>query len=638
MRRVAILLAAVLLTGPVLNAAGADQGRAGPTNVLVLYRADDADRDKDGTPDSEAVAKYYAARRGVPAENLFGVKLAPLKRDYDIEYAEFFERLAKPLAARLAEKVGDGRPLSAHICYIAVCPGVPSILGTHHAQPPEEKKRDWFAYTARRSLDQWLIALDENVKAGVNETSGAPGDVGARLLGATMAQCILPTYGAFAREGFVPFRQLRESGGGRFNFYLVTRLGDTPEHARNMIDGGLWAERYLRLPDAGETPPWTPTIWLDQKHPFAGDAVASMAMAVALVRGSEGSPLAGDKGLRRPWPVVIDNVPAEIGDGGKEGVPHLPTVTAKATAAAAVAGQPGVFQITLAEPGKAGPMSDVQGKAYFPVGWEVGNGKTTGRVVGASRTENALLVRGGEGWAAGDALTATWGGRYPADDCFIFYGFYGLGRYEDVFRFPPGALGVHVDSSCMNWAKGAMDRGIAASFGVTSEPLSIGIPHGHLWLMALARGADFAESIYGSLRLGQRWCGVAMGDPLYAPFRSLQLKDATPPAPGPGKATSAGGRVTLSVELEGGDADRDAEVAMFRLEYGPTEQYGQAVDYFDWPEPEKGRGVKGRRFGYSRSARWTLGDLEKGRTYHYRVIARDPAGHETATKDATFVP
>jgi len=62
------------------------------------------------------------------------------------------------------------------------------------------------------------------------------------------------------------------------------------------------------------------------------------------------------------------------------------------------------------------------------------------------------------------------------------------------------------------------------------------------------------------------------------------------------------------------------------------------VEFFDWPEPQKGRNVKGRRFGYSRHFQATLKGLKKGAAYHYRLTARDPAGNETRTQDATFRP
>lgn len=632
------LLAAILLAGFSYCRADEAANRAGPANVLVVYRSDDADRDRNGTPDSEEVARYYAARRGVPAGNLAGFKLGPLKRDYQMDYVEFHERLLKPLAAKLAEKQADGKLLSARICYIAVCPGVPTYVDTKHKQPEGEAKRDWFAYTARRSLDQWLISIDANVKAGVDAETGAPGQANGRPLGARMSDLVLPTYGQTAADQAKSFRQLRADSPERYGFYLVTRLGDTPEHGRDAIDGSLYAERHLRLPAPDEKAAWTPTIWLDQKYKFAGDHVASMAMTVAVVRGAAGSPFAAGEGLRRPWPVVIDREEAEIGSPVEGGL-HRPAASVKIVKVEKIerSGKPFTV-VTLEPPGKAGRAQDVPAKAYFVPGWPAGNGKSSGRVVGVHATENAVVLEGDVALEADQSLTSTWPGTFPSDDCFIFYGFYGLGKYEDVFKFPAGALGVHVDSSCMTWARGAMSRGIAATFGVTSEPLSVGIPHGHFLLAALGGGADWAEAVYASLRLGQRWCGVAFGDPLYAPFRSRQIKDTAAPKPAAAKVTADKGKATISIELADDGEDASADVALFKLEYGPGKDYGQTIEFYDWPEPDKGRGVKGRRFGYSRRAEWHLTGLAAGRTHHFRITARDPAGNQTTTEDGEFTP
>ncbi|MHC4718697.1 MAG: hypothetical protein ACYS5V_17160, partial [Planctomycetota bacterium] len=252
---------------------------------------------------------------------------------------------------------------------------------------------------------------------------------------------------------------------------------------------------------------------------------------------------------------------------------------------------------------------------------------------------NRLLLDSTEGFREGYTVKYVWDGTFPTRDCFLFYGFYGLGKFEDVRQFPPGAIGVHVDSSCMRWARGAIGRGIGATFGVTMEPLSIGIPHGHLMLMSLASGYDWAESAYGALRLAQRWTGVVFGDPLYAPFRSRRLRDTTPPAIGPVTVKPAGaGAVTVAAELAGKTDEQRVDVALFKLEYGRTTAYGRSVDFCDWPEPDNGGNVKGRRFGYSRHFRWRLKGLRKGRRYHYRLTARDPAGLQTRTRDATFRP
>jgi len=107
---------------------------------------------------------------------------------------------------------------------------------------------------------------------------------------------------------------------------------------------------------------------------------------------------------------------------------------------------------------------------------------------------------------------------------------------------------------------------------------------------------------------------------------------------GPARVTPDRRGVRISVSLSGKTPDELADVALFKLEYGPGKAYGTTVDFFSWPEPEKGRGVKGRRFGYSRHAAWTLRDVAKGARIRYRITARDPAGNETTSKEGTFTP
>ena len=159
------------------------------------------------------------------------------------------------------------------------------------------------------------------------------------------------------------------------------------------------------------------------------------------------------------------------------------------------------------------------------------------------------------------------------------------------------------------------------------------------------------------------------GDPLYAPFRSQQAMDKTHPVLGPVTLTAGEDGIIASAALAGLSADELAEVALFRLDYGPTTAYGQAVDFFDWPEPQKSNLLpatrasdaeptpaesqtqsaeagetrateagQGRRFGYSRFFQATLKDLPKGEPVHFRLTARDPFGHEASTEDAVFVP
>jgi uncharacterized protein (TIGR03790 family) len=642
MRSMAVVLAALAVALAAVARADDEAWRPDGRNVLVIYQADDTTCDAAGRGESKNVAEYYALRRRVPPENLLGVNINGLYGSKgSLEYKDFYDRILKPVSERLAKPGPDGKSLSQRICYIAICPPVPYAMNTHHADKDDQ---NWFGKTSCRSVSQFLISVEANLLAGVNEQTGAPGPGAAGPLGSVQQELVLPIFGQYSRpEQARHFRQLRSAEPGKFDFYLVTHLGVDYASARDMIDGGLYAQRYLRLGGPDETAVFQPAIWLDQKYKFAADHVLAMSRAAAIVQGIRGGGFDEGKGLRRVWPLVIDNQIEEIGLE-VDGAQHKPTVTS-------VIAPDGVSKegIRLIDPRQSVYPDDVPGVFYFPPGGRlvalakdtpVSNpatapAKAAAVVIGMDFGKNRLLLDSTRNFAPGDIVAWVWPGRFPADDVFLFYGFYGLDTYEDVVKWPAGAVGIHVDSCCMTWARGAIHRGIAATFGVTAEPLSAGIPYGDQALLALASGYDWAEASFGGLRLGQRWAGVVLGDPLYAPFRSLMLQDKTAPVLAPVDVRVEGDKATLSVSLAGTNDDELADVALFRLEYGPSASYGKTVEFYDWPSPEKSRDVPGRRFGYSRHFRTVLTGLGAG-PVHYRLTARDPAGHQTSTPDLTF--
>ena len=78
--------------------------RAGPGNVLVVYN--------ENAPDGREIADYYAKRRGVPEENLLGLRVPPKT---DTNYRQFFESMLKPLREKLSSKAADGVAFSERI-------------------------------------------------------------------------------------------------------------------------------------------------------------------------------------------------------------------------------------------------------------------------------------------------------------------------------------------------------------------------------------------------------------------------------------------------------------------------------------------------------------------------------------------
>ncbi|MHC4915102.1 MAG: hypothetical protein ACYTGB_06385, partial [Planctomycetota bacterium] len=468
------------------------------------------------------------------------------------------------------------------------------------------------------------------------------GDVEVRIpaLGSHRGHISMRVLGRFVKPG-PGFAELRAQDKSLAGCYLVTRLGKDLASSRRCVDGALYAERYLRGAAAGgETPADAlpePAVWLDQKFRFARDQVASQIRCTALVHPWEkGLFKPGAPGPLAPWKLVIDNQIPEIGLRAKDAKrAHRPTATAKISAVA----PDGVVTLEKIRYAK----KELPAAPYFCPGWELRIKGRTGKedpkatIREVRPAANQLVLSSTQGFEAGSEIVSEWAGEYPSTDCFYFFGFYGLGRHEDVFAFPPGAVGIHVDSSCMRWAHGSLGRGIAATYGVVNEPFSAGIPYGDLVLAALVRGRSLGEAMTGATFFPQRWAGVTFGDPLYSPFRGAKIADSTAPVIARAAAASEKTGVRVSAELGGKTADELADVALFRVEYGLDARYGQALDFYEWPEPENPGKVKGRNYtGYARQFSRVLTGLEKGKTYHYRVVARDPGGNTSAGADATF--
>jgi len=689
---------------------------AGPRNVLVVFNAESKDTDGNGLADGREIAEYYARRRGIPEENLLGLKLRGADKGTD--YRNFFEKILTPVREKLHAKAADGTEFRERICYIMLTPGMPVGMKTHHtkAEHPLSHK-SWVGW---RSVDQWLISLEDNYSLGVHEESGKPGmlkppyplafvriggkylvhipyrgrslaalsvagkqlgaipftgegrlgdltvgdgklgdidvgspgkplrvgdiDVGSKEkplklgdveltlpklhLGSFPGHIRSPLLGAFVGKKPTTFMELRRKVPGLAGKYLVMRLGNDPGSARRAVDGAIYAEMYLK--GNGEDPALS--IWLDQKFGFAFDQVRAQVQCCSIVH-AEGDLFKTDAaGPLAPWPLVIDNQGAEIGMRLKDGRQQKPTATATV---ASVEGEYLVLKPKRLKRGSS-PTS-----IYFAPGREItvtgGDAKAIVKSVDAKKSR--LLVSSTEGFKAGDGIVSVWPGEYPSRDCFFFFGFYGLGKYEDVFAFPPGSIGVHVDSACGKWAAAAMSRGIAGTFGVTAEPFSAGIPYGQIVLATLGRGNDLAEAFGSSVVFGQRWMGVSYGDPLYAPFRGPKRADATKPVLAVPSVSMEAGGANISARLGGETADELADVALFRIEYGRSRRMGEAVDFYDWPEPaDPNLKVKGRNYsGYARSFSRLVTGLEEGRRYYYRVVARDPAGNESSSRRGAFI-
>lgn len=129
-----------------------------------------------------------------------------------------------------------------------------------------------------------------------------------------------------------------------------------------------------------------------------------------------------------------------------------------------------------------------------------------------------------------------------APDVAVYVGWYRLRSYEDAFTFRPGAIGYHLasaeaasihDPDEPGWCKNALERGITVTLGSTGEPLLDAFPEPyHFFRLLLTGQYSLVEAYYLTSRYVS-WRMVLFGDPLYTPWRGRGVHDgkALPVAP-----------------------------------------------------------------------------------------------------------
>lgn len=209
--------------------------RAGGDEVVVIYNA--------ALPESQAVAAYYARRRGVPARQVFGFKLST---GGDMSRAEYRQALLTPLVRELTNaglaRFGpvtmrdtngqdrvERRIVEARFRYALLCYGVPwRIKPDAGLYEPETE-------TLRPELRRNEAAVDSELAclAVCERPYTLAGPLSNPLYGTTNAAGLHPTNGVL----------------------MVARLdGPSPAVARRLVDSaleaehdGMWGRAYFDL-------------------------------------------------------------------------------------------------------------------------------------------------------------------------------------------------------------------------------------------------------------------------------------------------------------------------------------------------------------------------------------------------------
>lgn len=135
-------------------------------------------------------------------------------------------------------------------------------------------------------------------------------------------------------------------------------------------------------------------------------------------------------------------------------------------------------------------------------------------------------------------------GRFDA--LMLYFGWYRgdlSGAFSALgFTFPAGAVALHIHSfsahtlhsESSGWCGPLVARGVAATVGNVFEPYLQLTLRPNLLLRALSQGKTFGDAVYYALP-ALSWQAVALGDPLYRPFKVTleeqeRSADRLPPA------------------------------------------------------------------------------------------------------------
>jgi hypothetical protein len=191
---------------------------------------------------------------------------------------------------------------------------------------------------------------------------------------------------------------------------------------------------------------------------------------------------------------------------------------------------------------------------------------------------------------------------FPIRNVLWYYGNYTTwGRYQDVYQWAVGSVGVHADSgSCADmhperfdafqndpnppdslragFVPHALMRNLTASSGAVHEPFEDGIIAANFLFRALSLGMPFADACYAATR-DIWWKSVFIGDPLYRPFGGTKVDDVTPPRFLHATARLKEGTLTVSAETD--------KPCQFAVQAGarllrPFHRWGEAWSDRDW--------------------------------------------------------
>jgi len=575
-------------------------------------------------------------RRNVPTQNLLAVTCSTSEK---VDYREFYTNILAKIHAKLESYDGTTQ-YKYKIYYILNCFGIPVRIDTNN-ENSEHPIWSTGSYSCdSRALDQYIMEIYLNYNSIGYNVDGKPvyddgtliGDSSSEINNFADNRIFSNTKDVSTRT----FKYLRDTNSSYSNKYLVCRIdGFSPEIAKGLVDKALYAEKYLKQQIKGH--PFHIASLVDTDHGRShGHETYACELSRYLQGFLGGSPWAKENSaepwfINSPFETICDygDLGYEVGQSA-----HLPAVVA------AIDEPPTGNTIKFKSESKS-----KNAPFFFPIGETVSSssgGSATVLTSSWNGTTRTITLDNIIDFNDNDIVTWSWNGEFPISPMFT-YTFYAYGAYHDVFTFPVGAFGRHMDSgsgggirsATGNWCSKALKRNITSTSGAVSEPSAWGEAYMSKAMVALTHGCDAIDAWYNSITYAKNWMALVITDPLYAPFRNYNshIDDTKNP-------------IINVVRTKQKDADErfievdiggDFDVCQIKIDYGETDSYGNIFDYYDFSGPISGSWNSSRYYFFTKNFSKSIGGLVDGQTYHFKITARDPYGNETESPDLTFV-
>jgi uncharacterized protein (TIGR03790 family) len=501
-----------------------------PNQVVILANAK--------SPESLAVASYYAAQRGVPTTHIVLLNL-PLHDN--LSRQEYEEFVVAPLRRTL-----EAKQLASTTRVIVTTYGIPLRI---EAPMLSKDEKIWLAEaqslvkTSRARLEQ-LQRTFEQMTPGSPKVESLPPNSAQEILEMARTMALMPRVDQAWRGAVQYIRQLPRPESEKA---LQELLRLTQQY-------GGWG--ILLQKETGADNPTT-AAWrkiLEQTSPYwAGLGRGPIRSQRQLVyRWAE--QLFGVRGALELASAEVDLLTYSYADASldselsflwwdrdlypvawrwgnplfqdSDAIPNdLPTLmVSRLDAPTAELAKGLVDQALQAE------RSGLQGTVYFDArGLKAKDATDTYGVYDQSLRDAAEVVKQrSEYRVVLDDAEATLSKRGSAPDVALYIGWYRLRSYEDAFTFKPGAIGYHMasaeaitvhDRGERGWCKNALERGITATLGSVGEPYLDAFPEPARFTALLLTGKYSLAEVYYLTSRYVSWRMVLFGDPLYNPMR-----------------------------------------------------------------------------------------------------------------------